>query len=401
MWRVRVGVWRDTVLAMRHLLAFVIVLSVCTRIASAWSTKEHILLTRIAAAQLIASPDTPEAMKQWLREAAPGLLTMEQEREWWLTRRIGPIPRGADGLMFWAVKPDMDALTDRDRRKVPPFDVPERLLHYIDLEYFGPTPPPKPATRPAPTGPELLATRPSTDTQPLAPAPTRPGPRVKPSITDVPRALTDTRLRDAGMLPHRVQQCYDQLVSHLRDGKLNDRPGQYPRDEHAAKWAGLLAHYAQDNTQPHHSTVDYKSRSYFPPELSNPPDVHALFEYGLGDGEHDDLMHLREQFWNHFASALDTVEDPARSTDPFESTIEISLYSYDALPLIGESAAAALNPTGPRDARLDPTRFYNGTGTFVGKEMTVLQLKAHQMALATVRTKKLWLAAWHAAHSKQ
>lgn len=368
--------------------------------AFGWSTKEHIQLTRIAAAQLIDDGATPTAMKEWLRNAAPGVLPMDEERAWWLTRRVGPLPRGADGLMFWAVKPDIDALTDRDRKPVDPFGVPERLLHYIDLEYFGPRPPVKPATRPQAGGPELLtSTRPATAPD-VPPAPlTRPSADLKPALADVPRSLADPRLKDAGMLPHRVQYCFDELVKQLRAGRLNDRPGQYPRDEHAARWAGYLAHYAQDNTQPHHATVDYKSRSYFPADVTNPPDVHALFEYGLGDGEHDDLMPLRGRFWGHFAAALADANDPTTSNDPFDATIEVSLASYDALDLIGRAAAGAYDRAAGRAGRLDATRFYEARGTVRDQEMTVLELKARQMAWAVRRTTRLWLDAWHAGIS--
>ena len=39
--------------------------------AAAWSNKEHIQLTRIAASRLIADPATPEPMRQWLKAAVP------------------------------------------------------------------------------------------------------------------------------------------------------------------------------------------------------------------------------------------------------------------------------------------------------------------------------------------
>ena len=51
------------------------VLALCTH-SFAWSYKEHIQLTRLAAARLIANPQTPPAMKQWLTDNVPGLLDM-------------------------------------------------------------------------------------------------------------------------------------------------------------------------------------------------------------------------------------------------------------------------------------------------------------------------------------
>src|SRR3954449_6016426 len=75
--------------------------------ARAWSNKEHIQLTRLAAERVIADPQTPAAMKDWLRAACPQLLCAAQEREYFLTQRIGLFPRGVEGLAFWATVPDM------------------------------------------------------------------------------------------------------------------------------------------------------------------------------------------------------------------------------------------------------------------------------------------------------
>jgi hypothetical protein len=64
------------------------------------------------------------------------------------------------------------------------------------------------------------------------------------------------------------------------------------------KWAGFLAHYVQDNTQPHHATEDYQSRSYFP-KIKDPkkaPNVHADIEYRMVDDEFNDYADLREEF---------------------------------------------------------------------------------------------------------
>ena len=73
-------------------------------------------------------------------------------------------------------------------------------------------------------------------------------------------------------------------VAAIRAGRLEDKPGQYPRDEHAVKGAGLRAHYAEDNTQLQHATIDYKSAAYFaekrkarrrkPPPRHNRPRPH-------------------------------------------------------------------------------------------------------------------------------
>ena len=62
--------------------------------------------------------------------------------------------------------------------------------------------------------------------------------------------------------------------------------------EHAAKWAGYLAHYLEDNTQPQHATEDYKSRSYFA-DKRNSPNVHWDVEGRLMDDEEADYPQLR------------------------------------------------------------------------------------------------------------
>ena len=108
----------------------------------------------------------------------------------------------------------------------------ERLLHYIDVEFF------------------LAGDQKREYRHDLS---------GKPKLADIPRDMKDPRYQQAGMLPFRVEDAYSKLVEQLRAGRLNDKPGQFPRDEHAAKWAGYLAHYVADNTQPQHATIDYKS----------------------------------------------------------------------------------------------------------------------------------------------
>ena len=96
---------------MRRFLCLVSVFVVTSVPAFGWSTKEHIQLTRIAASRLIADPGTPPEMKQWLRDATPGLLDLEGERKWFMEQRQGIVPRGADGISYWAVMPDTTNLT--------------------------------------------------------------------------------------------------------------------------------------------------------------------------------------------------------------------------------------------------------------------------------------------------
>jgi hypothetical protein len=347
--------------------------------ALAWSTKEHILLTRITVSRLLARDDTPGEMKAWLKEAAPGLPDLAGEKHFLLHARLGPFPRGVDGIAYWAVVPDLQALTDSgagDRaKKVEPFGVPERALHFVDLELFME---------------DEIRRR------------FKPDLSNKPRIEDIPREMADPRFQRAGMLPFRVEQCYGKLVESLRAGRLNDRPGQFPRDEHAAKWAGYLAHYVQDNTQPHHSTVDYKSGSYFA-DPRTAPNVHADMEFRLVDDEYNDYADLRVAFWEAFVKAMEDVQDTVTTEDLFRATLEVAMQSYDALPLIGQAAVAAYGAEAggvPRRRRdFDAPAFYGFRGVYQGREMTLLELKARQMAWAVKRLEGLLLRAWREAHS--
>jgi len=358
-------------------LAAIVLLLVASR-ADAWSSKEHVLLTRIAAARLVADPATPAGMKDWLRAAVPNLPTMDGERDYLLHTRVGVFPRGVDGIPFWATVPDLNALADSgggDRaRKVEPFDVPERLLHFIDVELFMPD---EARRRYAPD----LSN--------------------KPALADIPNDPADPRFARAGMLPFRVAQCYGKLVESIRAGRLIDTPGQFPRDEHAAKWAGFLAHYVEDNTQPHHATADYKSATYFSANPRGAPNVHADMEYRLVDDDYADYPELRRAFWDAFSKAVEAARDPVGTDgDLFRSTLEVSMASYDALPLIGEAAVAAYGAAGggrPRDFNAEA--FYTHRSRVRGEEMSLLEMKARQMAWAERRVETLWLRAWNEANA--
>lgn len=344
-------------IAVRLALAFVLIAS--SR-AAAWGTKEHIQLTRLAVSRLLDDPATPAGMKAWLKEAAPNLPDREGEKQFFLTRRMGVFPRGVDGLAYWSVMPDLVSSNDN----IAPFGAPERLLHFIDLEFFAP--------EDKRTYADDLSHKPSADA--------------------IPRDLKDPRWVRAGMLPFRVEDCYAKLVRCLQNGKVNDKPGQFPRDDHAVRWAGYLAHYAADNTQPHHATLDYKSASYFD-NRRTAPNIHAELEYRMGDDDRNDFPELRKEYWAAFEKALGEFKDPIMTKDPWQATIEIALASYDALPLIGRAAQAA-----GRGEKFDTEPFFRFKGQFAGVETTVLEMKARQQAWAVQRIATLWRQAWEEAH---
>src|SRR5213593_4410991 len=166
---------------MRNSAIVAMVLFLLATRALAWSSKEHVLMTRVAASRLLARKDTPAEMKAWLRAATPNRPDVNGEREYLLKARVGVFPRGVDGLPFWATVPDLNALTDSgggDRaKKVEPFGVPERLLHFIDVEQFMP----------------------DESRRRFAPDLSN-----KPKLSDIPHDPADPRFGRAGMLPFRV-----------------------------------------------------------------------------------------------------------------------------------------------------------------------------------------------------
>jgi hypothetical protein len=365
----------------RRIVPFILLSVLGALPARGWSNKEHIQLTRIAAAGLVADAKTPAAMKQWLREACPELLNEAQEREYWLKKRVGLVPRGVDGIPYWAVVPDMAALmggSGESEKKVEPFGVGERMLHFVDLEYFQWEENRRRYRHDLKNKPDL-------------------------ATFDKFTNWNDDRWKKAGMLPFRVEQCYRQLVKSIREKKLTDKMGQFPRDEHAARWAGYLAHYVQDNTQPHHSTEDYRSRSYFL-DKRGAPNVHWDFEGRICDDEENDYPRLREEFWGAFKTALAEVRDPIVTIDPRQETLEVALMSYDALPLIGLAAMEAYGQKGtPAELvgrhgnTFNAEKFFHYVGTYQGREMSLMEMKARQMAWGVKRTQILWRRAWEEA----
>jgi hypothetical protein len=357
----------SAVLALAFILAFAV------QPASAWSNKEHIQLTRIAALRLIESKDTPQAMKQWLRAAVPDLKDMAAERDYFMHARVGIYPINAQGLAFWATVPDLDAGSSSGNRPEKPYPVPARQLHFIDLEFYN-------ADESKRVYKDDLSN--------------------KSKLEDISRDFSDERHKRAGMLPFRVEECYKQLVENLKANRLSDKPGQFPRDEHATKWAGFLAHYVEDNTQPQHSTEDYQSESYFP-DKRKAPKVHAWMEYRLVDDDKDDFPAVREAMWAQFTQALDETKDPIKTDDVWQATIEVAMTSYDALPMIGRAAVAARQPG--EDGKPDDLKgetFANFKGKYLGKEMTISEMKAHQLAWAVKRVERVWVQAWNEAYPK-
>ena len=362
------------------LLACATVLSWLVARAFAWSYKEHVQLTRIAVARLIADPTTPPAMRDWLRQAVAQPLDMDREREFLMNAHVGSEPRGFDGMLYWACEADVRARTDPRDSKVEPFGVHERLLHFIDVELFQPPEQKKGYLH------DLSG---------------------KPSIDQIPRDMTDPRYQQAGMLPLRIEQCYAELVRAIREDRLHALTTREQESQRTATyWAGLLAHYLADNTQPHHATLDYKSQSYFA-NKRKAPNIHSEVEYRMVDDEKEHFPQLREEYWKLFQDALQNDRDPIEAADPFRASLEVSMISYDALPLIGEAAMRAAGQQGTPDdprgdiaGKFDTEAFMRHRGTYRGQEMSVMEMKARQTAWAVKRIERTLRQAWREARGE-
>ena len=340
----------------------------------AWSPKEYATLTRLAAVDLLKDPATPPALRFWLEEALGSPWDEPRLQQAYLNDRVGPLGAGLGGLAHWSVVPDLVAAGDPGRLEiVEPFGVSERALHYLDLELFNASPAGRVFT------PDLSN---------------------KPAFREIPREIHDTRYADSGMLPFRAQQCYDRLVDAIAARRLTDRPGVYPRDEHATRWAGYLAHYLADSWQPQHATIDYRLAWFFRDQKSL-PDVQAEFEGRLCDDSANDFPALRKEYWDALQSANKHVADeglPFQSRDVWEMSVQALLYSYDALPLIGQAAARAYDSQA-QSIRTD--RFYYYQAHFGVREMTVMEAKALLQAMAARQIAHAWLSAWEEASRRE
>jgi hypothetical protein len=355
-----------------RVLSLILLVVCCSAPAFAWSTKEHILIARCAARELLDNPDTPADMKAWLREAQPSPGTLEDEHRYLLNTHVGQYPRGVDGLAFWATWPDVvaDSAAGKEK-KVAPYNVPEGQLHFLDLELLMPD--------------EAART--------FAPDLSH-----KPALADIPRDMKDPRYQKAGFLPFRIDECYQETVAMMRAGRLVDRPGEFPRDEHATRWAGMLAHYASDNTMPMHATMDYQAYSFFP-GIEKKPKVHFDMEFRLVDDDNQDYPNLREQFWQQFTADLKSVPAPQWNKDLWVTSVELLRSSYDALPMIGQAARTAyLDADGKQLKPFDAGAFFAYQGAYDGRQLSILQMKSLQLARATKWVELLWLRAWNEAH---
>jgi hypothetical protein len=123
----------------------------------------------------------------------------------------------------------------------------------------------------------------------------------------------------------------------------------------------------------------------------------------MADDEHAEHAALREEFWPILIRALDGASDPIETDDLWQATVEVSLRSYDALPMIGLAAMAAAKQGGMPDkpqgaaGEFDTAVFFRSRGNYLGREMSVMEMKAHQQAWGVKRVQRVWKQAWDEA----
>ena len=355
-------------------------LAVTAARADAWSHQQHILMTRLTAARLLADPATPPPLAAFLRgHLDPADLAPAACERLAVTTVVGDAPDAvAHGLDRWATVPDQVRRTPAGRARIAPFDAVEDQMHNLAAEAF-------------------------------APGDGRYHDGAVPDLAhDVPNDPADPRFRRGGYLPLRTQQCYANLVNAIQAGD----------DAATLKWAGYLAHYVQDSTQPHHATADTKSATYLAghvpgfPAAATRPGNDAVVRLPAGVNPHTDLEYtlfasadepratFRRRYWAELSAALSADPPPpmaaahAVPTGPaglFRLDLTVLHDSYAGLPLVGRAAAAAY-----RTGRLDVATFYGFAGDVAGRPTTVADLMADRNAAAVRQLAAVYRAAWAA-----
>lgn len=128
--------------------------------------------------------------------------------------------------------------------------------------------------------------------------------------------------------------------------------------------------------------------------------MHAQLEYRLVDDEHADHLDTRRRVWDLLQEKLNRIHDPVPVDDVWAGSVQTSLNSYEALPLIGQAARAAWREADAgerhRDA-IDIEAFYAYQDDWRGRQVSVAEMKAEQLALAAARIAAHWRHAWRTA----
>jgi hypothetical protein len=362
-----------------RLLTMTLTLALTAAPAFGWSHQQHILMLRLTAARLIADPTTPPPLAAFLRaNLDPADLTPAALQRLALTDVVGDDPDAvAHGLDRWVTVPDQVRRKPEGKAKLEPYGATEDSMHNLGAESFT-------------SGGDHLYHDDGSG---------------KPDFArDVPFDVRDPRYRRGGYVPLRAQECYVKLVNAITAG---DAAGQL-------RWAGYLAHYVQDSTQPHHATVDTKSVTYLAGQVPGIPaaatrpanaalaearlprgvNPHTDMEYTLFASAAEPLATYRRAYWAELQSALPTATVHAVPPHPltdgvFRLDLMVLSDSYDALPLVGRAAAAAY-----RTGTFDAPAFYGHVGRFEDRTVTVAQLMGDRNAAAVRQVELLYRAAW-------
>lgn len=96
--------------------------------------------------------------------------------------------------------------------------------------------------------------------------------------------------RDVGLLPYRMEELYQRLLSGFRRWRATEAGDEERRwiEERIVNDAGILGHYVADASQPHHTTIHYNGwNASSVQEVPNPEgftesrDFHGRFESGF------------------------------------------------------------------------------------------------------------------------
>ena len=332
----------------------------------AWCFKEHLQVTRMAAERIINDPTADPELKAWLEKSIK-IISIDEERKFLVESTVGDKVEKKDwpGIMYFALLPDINAF-GKGNVIVQPFNQPERLMHFIDLEYFQKD--------------RSIGYR--DDLSGL------------PSMDSIPHDMNCKIYNDAGFLPLSVEYSYQQLVESFRDKRLIETDDL----NNAVRWAGYLSHYLADNTQPQHATVDYKSAWYFG-HNKKAPSIHGEVEWRLIDNPEVPNTELRSKLFDQILKELETFKDPVETNEPFKATLEVSFASYRYLPLIGRAARATWDSETPKE--FNTARFFQFSDDVDGKKMTVMDMKAHQLAWAILRVERMYRQAWAESKSPE
>lgn len=173
------------------------------------------------------------------------------------------------------------------------------------------------------------------------------------------RLYTDLELGywDVGWLPWRIQEIYLGLVNAFRAA---------PRDVNL--YAGLLAHYAADATQPLHTTVHYDGRA---------DRVEDGVKFRKGIHFDYEIIFLEDHNIEFRESSLALAQPSQRIDDPFEAAMDTILEANTHV-----------------DTLYDVADRHWGDGKYEAWEPELADFTRERLAAASHLVASLWLSAW-------